>query len=100
GRDGHQRYQGIWGRRDYTAAEVVISGGLRHDWEDMDKPTRAVPGTAPSPQDLIALAQKLARDAERHALLSASLASQADRLMVAGLERLRTTPPSRTRGSC
>jgi hypothetical protein len=39
-------------------------------------------------QDLIALAQKLARDAEHHALLSASLASQADRLMLAGLQRL------------
>ena len=39
-------------------------------------------------QDLIALAQKLARDAERHAILSASLASQADRLMVAGLRLL------------
>jgi len=38
--------------------------------------------------DLIALAQKLARDAERHALLSASLASQADRLMAAGLRQL------------
>lgn len=38
--------------------------------------------------DLIALAQKLARDAERHALLSASLASQAERLMAAGLLRL------------
>jgi hypothetical protein len=38
--------------------------------------------------DLIALAQKLARDAERHALLSASLASQADRLMTAGLRQL------------
>jgi len=38
--------------------------------------------------DLIALAQKLARDAERHALLSASLASQADRLMNAGLMQL------------
>ena len=37
-------------------------------------------------QDLITLAQKLARDAERHAILSASLASQADRLMVAGLQ--------------
>jgi len=46
-------------------------------------------------KDLIALAQKLARDAERHALMSASLASQADRLMVAGLEQLerRVTPP-------
>jgi hypothetical protein len=38
--------------------------------------------------DLIALAQKLARDAERHALLSASLASQAERLMLAGLRQL------------
>jgi hypothetical protein len=43
-------------------------------------------------QDLIALAQKLARDAERHALLSASLASQAERLMRAGLERLAMSP--------
>jgi len=39
-------------------------------------------------QDLISLAQKLARDAERHAILSASLASQADRLLVAGLRQL------------
>jgi len=39
-------------------------------------------------RDLISLAQKLARDAERHAILSASLASQADRLMIAGLEQL------------
>jgi hypothetical protein len=46
-----------------------------------------------SAQELIALAQKLARDAERHALLSASLASQADRLMLAGLQRLDRTPP-------
>jgi hypothetical protein len=37
---------------------------------------------------LISLAQKLARDAEHHALLSASLASQADRLMHAGLRLL------------
>ena len=37
---------------------------------------------------MISLAQKLARDAERHAILSASLASQADRLMVAGLRQL------------
>jgi hypothetical protein len=47
-------------------------------------------------QDLITLAQKLARDAERHAILSASLASQADRLMVAGLRLLdvpRVVPP-------
>ncbi|HEY6212355.1 MAG TPA: hypothetical protein VIW45_08725 [Vicinamibacterales bacterium] len=39
-------------------------------------------------QELITLAQRLARDAERHALLSASLASQADRLMIAGLRLL------------
>ena len=48
----------------------------------------------PSPtkgKDLISLAQQLARDAERHAILSASLASQADRLMVAGLRLAR--PP-------
>jgi hypothetical protein len=44
-------------------------------------------------KDLISLAQQLARDAERHAILSASLASQADRLMVAGL-RLLEPPPS------
>jgi len=41
---------------------------------------------------LISLAQKLARDAERHAILSASLASQADRLMVAGLKILQAPP--------
>ena len=39
-------------------------------------------------QELISLAQKLARDAERHAILSASLERQADRLMVAGLRLL------------
>ena len=39
-------------------------------------------------KELISLAQQLARDAERHAILSASLASQADRLMVAGLRLL------------
>jgi hypothetical protein len=44
-------------------------------------------------QDLITLAQKLARDAERHAILSASLASQADRLMVAGLRLLDPPRP-------
>ncbi len=43
-------------------------------------------------RQLISLAQKLARDAERHALLSASLASQADRLMLAGLKILQTAP--------
>jgi len=45
-------------------------------------------------QDLISLAQQLARDAERHALLSASLASQADRLMVAGLRLLDPPRPA------
>jgi hypothetical protein len=45
-------------------------------------------------RDLISLAQRLARDAERHAILSASLASQADRLMHAGLQQLEpATPP-------
>lgn len=49
-------------------------------------------------QDLISLAQKLARDAERHAILSASLASQADRLMIAGLRQLeRRASQTRTR---
>ena len=43
-------------------------------------------------QELITLAQRLARDAERHALLSASLASQADRLMIAGLRLLEQRP--------
>jgi hypothetical protein len=51
----------------------------------MDKSKRVSPLQG---QDLISLAQKLARDAERHAILSASLASQADRLMVAGLRQL------------
>ena len=50
----------------------------------------------PKGQELISLAQKLARDAERHALLSASLASQADRLMVAGLRLLEPHTPPRT----
>jgi hypothetical protein len=49
-------------------------------------------GTPLRGQELIALAQKLARDAERHAILSASLASQADRLMVAGLRELERRP--------
>ena len=51
----------------------------------------------PNPKDgrrLITLAQKLARDAERHAILSASLASQADRLMLAGLKNLQTPAAS------
>jgi hypothetical protein len=46
------------------------------------------PGAPLQGRELISLAQKLARDAERHAILSASLASQADRLMVAGLRAL------------
>jgi hypothetical protein len=50
-------------------------------------------------QELISLAQKLARDAERHAILSASLASQADRLMVAGLEQLEPRGTSSARNS-
>jgi hypothetical protein len=49
--------------------------------------------------DLIALAQKLARDAERHAILSASLASQADRLMVAGLRLLEPPRPATAKGA-
>jgi len=44
-------------------------------------------------QELISLAQQLARYAERHAILSASLASQADRLMVAGLQSLDPPRP-------
>lgn len=51
----------------------------------MLKQSRRVPARG---RDLISLAQTLARDAERHAILSASLASQADRLMVAGLRQL------------
>ena len=47
-------------------------------------------------QELISLAQKLARDAERHAILSASLERQADRLMVAGL-RLLDRPAKQVR---
>ena len=56
----------------------------------MDNPKR---GAALEGSELISLAQKLARDAERHALLSASLASQADRLMLAGLRMLDTAKP-------
>jgi hypothetical protein len=48
-------------------------------------------------QHLISLAQQLARDAERHAILSASLASQADRLMVAGLRLLEPPRPGPVR---
>jgi len=45
-------------------------------------------------RELISLAQKIARDAEHHAILSASLASQADRLMHAGLQSLDLPVPS------
>jgi len=55
---------------------------------------RKARGTGLKGQELISLAQKLARDAERHAILSASLASQADRLMVAGLELLDLPRPA------
>lgn len=51
----------------------------------MPQPNRSV---TPEGRDLIQLAQQLARDAERHSLLAASLASQADRLMLAGLKQL------------
>jgi hypothetical protein len=44
-------------------------------------------------QELISRALELARDAERHAILSASLASQADRLLVEGLRLLDPPPP-------
>jgi len=50
-------------------------------------------GSASNGRELITLAQQLARDAERHAILSASLASQADRLMVAGLRLLEPPRP-------
>ena len=55
---------------------------------------RSSPNTG---KDLISLAQQLARDAEHHAILSASLASQADRLMVAGLRLLEPPLPTPTR---
>ncbi|HEY2906013.1 MAG TPA: hypothetical protein VGJ29_08935 [Vicinamibacterales bacterium] len=58
----------------------------------MSNPKRPAPLQG---QELITLAQKLARDAERHAILSASLASQADRLMVAGLRLLDRPAPRR-----
>jgi len=60
----------------------------------MSKPKRIGPVQG---QDLISLAQKLARDAERHAILSASLASQADRLMVAGLRQLEMKQAERSK---
>ncbi len=66
----------------------------------MEKTPRDASGQDVSGQDLIALAQKLARDAEHHALLSASLASQADRLLLAGLERLQGRPTPTAPKSC
>ena len=53
-------------------------------------------GSPTEGKDLISLAQQLARDAERHAILSASLASQADRLMIAGLRLLEPPRQSST----
>lgn len=58
--------------------------------------SRSKPTVPQQGRDLISLAQKLARDAERHAILSASLASQADRLMIAGLQLLeKKAPPAK-----
>ncbi len=67
----------------------------------MEKLRYVPPAGEPNGQELISLAQKLARDAEHHALLSASLASQADRLMLAGLQKLQDAhPPAPPRRSC
>jgi len=65
---------------------------VRDDEKSMSNLKTAVPKARGlrDGQELISLAQKLARDAERHAILSASLASQADRLMHAGLRLLDT----------
>jgi len=60
----------------------------------MKRTRRSSPNTG---QDLISLAQQLARDAEHHAILSASLASQADRLMLAGLRLLEPARPAPAR---
>jgi len=46
-------------------------------------------------EHLIARAQKLARDSERHALLSESLAVRADRMMDAGLRLLTSEAAAR-----
>ena len=64
-------------------------------------PTSEDRSTSPNGRELIALAQQLARDAERHAILSASLASQADRLMVAvsGCSSLPAPRRRKTRAS-
>jgi len=56
--------------------------------------SKSTGGQSGQGRELISLAQKLARDAEHHALLSASLASQADRLMIAGLRLLERRPPT------
>jgi hypothetical protein len=71
--------------------EVERGEGLR-DHRRMSTARRA-PLTG---RELIALAQQLARDAEHHAILSAALASQADRLMHAGLRSLDQPVPPRT----
>jgi hypothetical protein len=65
-------------------------------------PRRTLMQQASRPQSrraehLIARAQKLARDSERHALLSESLAARADRMMDAGLRlltRQSAAPPT------
>src|SRR5439155_20874597 len=64
-------------------------------------PTSEDRSTSPNGREWIALAQQLARDAECHAILSASLASQADRLMVAvsGCSSLPAPRRRKTRGS-
>jgi len=77
--------------------EVAFGADVRHDRRLMSIPH---PAGSQKGAELITLAQKLARDAERHALLSASLASQADRLMLAGLRLLDTrTAPKADRGA-
>jgi hypothetical protein len=82
------------------AVEVANRARVGHD-AGMQKIRRVPPAGEPNGHELISLAQKLARDAEHHALLSASLASQADRLMVAGLEKLRQPhAPASPRHSC
>src|SRR5438552_13778483 len=71
-------------------AEVAMRAGMRDHGRLMSQLKGR--GAPLKGKDLISLAQKLARDAERHAILSESLASQADRLMIAGLELLE--PPA------
>jgi hypothetical protein len=73
--------------------QVASHDRILRSYPAMHRPEHKVDRPAtPDGRRLIALAQQLARDAERHALLSASLASQAERLMVAGLRRLETHP--------